>query len=94
MKPSIQERYEAWRARNPGLIKQFEVYALVAQARGRRVGMKALAERVRWDYTFSVDRVNEPFRFNNDYTSRIARELIALHPELENVIETRGLKSA
>lgn len=94
MKPSIQESYERWKTRNPGVIDLFDRFAREASGRGKRVGVKLLAERVRWEVNITINRTGEVFRINNNYTSRIARDLITRHPELDGVIETRRLRSA
>ena len=94
MKRTIQESYETWRARNPSIIELFERFATEAASAGRRVGVKALAEQVRWQMNVTINRGDDTFRLNNNYTSRIARDLITRHPELDGVIETRCLRSA
>lgn len=90
---SIQERFEVFHAANPWIARALE--ALVADwlKRGRRkVGMKALVEIVRWQYGRSTEAPE--FRINNTYVSRYARLLIDLHPEWDEVIQTRELRAA
>jgi len=94
VKPTIQESYEAWRAQNPHVVALMERFAADAAESGRRIGVKALAERVRWELNVTINRAGDPFRFNNNFTSRIARELIARHPDLERTIEVRRLRAA
>lgn len=77
----------AWMAEHPDAMRLFERLALVAAGRGRRFGMKALAERVRWE--FSIERGDEHYKINNNHISFVARELIRLHPHLARLIETR-----
>ena len=94
MKQSIQESYERWKAKNPGVIDLFDRFAMEASGRRKRVGVKLLAERVRGEVNITINRTGEVFRINNNYTSRIARDLITRHPEMDGVIETRCLRSA
>jgi len=94
MKRSIQERYERWSAANPRAISLLERFAVEAHYAGRRIGVKLLAERVRWELNVIINHTDDPFRMNNDFTSRIARDLIARHPKLEETLETRRLRAA
>ncbi len=93
MNRTIQERYEAWLEKNPQAFPLFEQFAMEAARSGSRVGVKAIAERVRWRVNIELYGVDK-YKINNDFTSRIARDLIEKHPSLGRVIETRGLKSA
>jgi hypothetical protein len=65
----------------------FERFALDAASRERRFGVKALAERVRWECMISRD--GNDWKINNSYVSTIARELVRRHPELLEFIEFR-----
>lgn len=90
---TIQQRYEQWRDANP--------WILPALARllddwsghgGRRVGVKAATEWLRFFYARSIE--TSDFRINNSYSSRLARDLIAEYPHLAGVIETRVLRAS
>ena len=90
---TIQERYEQWRDANewilPTLARLLDDWSAHG---GRRVGVKAACEWLRFFYARSVEASD--FRVNNSYTSRLARDLIAAYPHLAGVIETRALKVA
>ena len=91
-KASIQERYEAFIAANPWVLSETErLVADLVDAGQKRIGVKQVWEVIRYGYrrTFSAD-----FKANNDYTSRIARDLIARHPSWADHIETRALRAA
>ena len=91
---TIQERFESFHTGNGWIYRAFESLIEAWLAKGNtRVGMKALGEKVRWEYGMRVSP-NERFALNNDYLSRYARLLIAEHPELEGVILTRELRAA
>lgn len=90
---TIQERYEAWRDANPWILPTLARLLDDWSAHGgRRVGVKAACEWLRFFYARRIEASD--FRVNNSYTSRLARDLIAAYPHLEPVIETRILKAA
>ena len=89
---SLQERYEAWRDANPWVLDVVETLVARWLAAGhRRVGIKQVWEVVRWQYgTTTGDR----FKANNNWTSRVARDLIERRPEWAGAIEVRQLRAA
>lgn len=90
---TIQQRYEQWRDANPWVLPALARLLDDWSAHGgRRVGVKAATEWLRFFYAQRIDSAD--FRCNNSYTSRIARDLIARHPHLANVIETRELRAS
>ena len=91
-KPTIQERYEAWMALNPWVLTAMERLVEDWLAAGHaRVGIKQMWEVVRHQYGRTY---GDTFKANNDYTSRVARDLIDRHPDWEDAIETRRLRAA
>ena len=90
---TIQERYEQWRDANewilPTLARLLDDWSAHG---GRRVGVKAAVEWLRFFYARSIE--SSDFRCNNSYSSRLARDLIARYPHLKDVIETRELRAA
>lgn len=90
---TIQERYEQWRDANewilPTLARLLDDWSAHG---GRRVGVKAATEWLRFFYARSIE--TSDFRVNNSYTSRLARDLIEQYPHLASVIETRELRAA
>lgn len=91
---TIQERYEAWRDANPWIIPAIaRLLDEWSDNGGRRVGVKAACEWLRRDYQ-RLTRDDRGFAVNNSFSSRLARDLIARHPHLAAVIETRQLKAA
>lgn len=90
---TIQERYEQWRDANPWIIPTLARLLDEWSAHGgRRVGVKAATEWLRFFYARSIE--SSDFRCNNSYTSRLARDLIDRYPHLDAVIETRQLRAA
>lgn len=85
----LRAKTAAWIAANPQAFKLFETFALQMAARQRRFGMKALAERVRWQVMATWDKDAEGFKLNNNLPAYLGRELVARHPELAAFIEFR-----
>ena len=91
---TIEERFEAFHAANPQVAAALEHYAAQWLAAGhRKVGVKALVERLRWESGIQSSGEGG-YRLNNVLTSRYARLLIQRHPEWSDAIETRQLKAA
>ena len=89
---SIQERFEAFHEANPWVLDAFIKLTEDWVARGRkRVGMKMLAEIVRWEYGRQTK--GDEFRLNNSFTSRYSRLLAEKRPDLAPVFETRALRA-
>ena len=91
--PAVRPRYdtlaaraEAWIAANPRAVALFERYALQMATAGRKFGMKALAERVRWEASLAT---SGEFKVNNSYVAHVARWLVKKHPQLKGYMEFR-----
>lgn len=85
---SIDAQYTRWRDELGGraVIARILARAKTMRAAGaRRIGVKLLCERERWE---------NQARINNKFTSRIARELLHLDPELAALIQLRELDSS
>lgn len=88
---SIEERFMAFHANNPAVYRELVLRAREARAAGRRVGIRMLWERMRW--TFYVERREEDFKLNDQYTSRYARLIMEQEPDLARFFETRTLRA-
>lgn len=88
---SISERFALFHAANPWVANVLEHLAADWLRTHNTVGVKALAEVVRWQYgrTTTAD-----FRLNNSYVSHYARLLIERHPEWGDAIHLRTLRAA
>jgi hypothetical protein len=89
---TIQAHFERWLAENPAVYGLFLRAARELKAAGRRhYGAKALAEWIR--HHTGVVTTGEPWKINNNYTSRLARKLLEDHPEeFTGFLELRRLK--
>lgn len=57
-----------------------------------RMGMKAIYERVRWEFGIRTD--SQPYKLNNDFCSLYARALMENEPALAGFFETRRRRAA
>jgi len=89
---TIEETFEMFHEYNPHVYDLLLDYALTVKRAGRKVGMKAIFERLRWDYLVHTNS-NSGFKLNNNYTSLYARKLMDNEPELEGFFETRERRS-
>jgi hypothetical protein len=88
---TIQERWEQWRDLNAWVVPYIaDLLDDWSAHGGRRVGVKAAVEWARWNYTRAT--FGSEWQWNNTFTSRLARDLIARYPHLADVIETRTLQ--
>lgn len=89
---TLQARFETWLADNRHIYDLFLRAARSLKQQGRRrYGAKALVEWIR--FHSGVVSVGDEFRVNNNYTSRLARLLLADFPEeFDGFLELRALK--
>lgn len=85
---SLEAAAHEWMAKHPDVFAVFEHMALEAASRGRRFGMKALAEVVRWHVPFAKGD-DEEWKICNNHIAYIGRELIDRHPWIRPYITTR-----
>lgn len=91
-KPSAFER---WIATPHGqeAYRLFVKYARAVHARGKRIGAKAIWERMRWQAMVRNRDDQEEYKLNNNYFPRVARKAMREYPELEGFFQTRELKN-
>ncbi len=88
---TLPERYAAFRAANPQVLDAFEATAAEWLNAGHaRVGMKAVAERIRWET--GIHMGESGWKVNNSFVAFIARDLLHRRPEWRGRIETRTQK--
>lgn len=92
---TLAERFDAFHKANPWVADALEALAVDWLAHGgRRIGVKALAETLRWHHQRSTRDETSTFKINNSYVSYYSRLLIARRPVLAEYIETRVQKAA
>ena len=88
---SIQAAFERFHEANPHVYRALRAVALWCVRHDKKVGMKAIFERVRWE--FMIRTRGDGYRLNNNYSSRYARLLMENEPELTGFFETRQLRT-
>jgi hypothetical protein len=85
---SWAEKFEAFDAANPHVARALEALAGQWLAYHRKVSVKALFERLRWEY--GIRTRGEAMQLNNSFTAYYARLLIHRRPEWADAIDTRS----
>jgi len=90
---NMQSRFEEYHKKNPQVFDLFEKFAKKIRIVGyKNFGAKAIMERVRWEMIVSTTD-NEPFKINNNYTSRYVRLLEEKDSSFEGFFRKRQLRS-
>ena len=91
---TISEQFEAFHAANPHVMDILRAMALDLAHKGyKHFGLKMLWEVLRYQYAIGTVQGDDPYRFNNNLTSRYAHKLVELEPSLRELIELRELKA-
>jgi alpha-glucuronidase len=91
---TLDQQFEKWLSSRHG---QLVLEAATARARAlfaagfRRYGIKALLEAFRFDRALQFGPTSENFYLNNNYASRLAREIMRANPDLAGFFEVRRL---
>jgi len=90
---SIDAAFQEFHSLNPHVYERLEAIALELYSLGRtHISLRDLWGFLRIQQLRTVG--SDPFKFNNNFTSRYARLLLEKHPELSGAIETRDMPSA
>ena len=88
-KPTLAERFEAWRIANPDVVALVVELAREAKASGlERYSTKSIFERIRWHYR--IERRDVDFKINNSFAAPLSRWVQANYEDLDGFFETRG----
>jgi hypothetical protein len=91
---TIDEAFDEFHQANPHILRNLQMLAFQAVHAGRKkIGIKFLFERLRWEYIVKTNRPANEYALNNNFTSRYARLLMETYPDLAGVFETREMKS-
>jgi hypothetical protein len=89
----IEWDFKRYHDANPHVYQRLETAALRwADSNAKRVGVKRLAENLRYSTVGIKEPPHAPFKINNNHTALFARLLIHRHPRLAGVIELRVRK--
>ena len=89
---NIDDRFNEFNANHPHIFDLFCRFALQVKERGKKIGAKAIAERMRWEIYFERAEWEE-YKINNNYISRYARLAVEKYPDLITVFNFRSVKS-
>lgn len=91
---TIDEAFEEFHGANPHVFRNLQMLAFQALRAGRKkIGIKFLFERLRWEYMVKTNRPENEYALNNNFTSRYARLLMETYEDLDGLFETRTMKS-
>lgn len=87
----LAQEFEVWVHTPEGgqAANLFIRLAIGCKRRGKRIGAKAIWERIRWFY--SVRKVGGDYKLNNNYAAYMARFAMERVPELAEFFETRAV---
>jgi len=79
-KPTIQEKFEKYHAKNPDVYRLFLHYAHEAKGAGfTQYSAWAIMNRIRWHHNVNSPQKSE-FKISNDYIAWYARKAMADRP--------------
>lgn len=88
------EKFEEFHSSNPHVYKNLEALAERLIRKGQKhIGIGYLFEILRYEQFISTVDANSDFTLNNSYRSRYARLLLERHPEWNEIIHIRALRS-
>jgi len=90
----IDSAFNLFHINNPHVYVILCQEARLLRKRGwKRAGMKFLYERARWILTMKLAQpgMPEPYKLNNNFTSRYARLIMKQEHDLKDFFETRKL---
>lgn len=95
MKRELDEKYLKWRETNNGITIFAEALLKAYKLKEKRIthfGIKSILESIRFDNTIRVGKDENGFKINNNYSSRLAREIMEVGFLPEGFFEVRRLK--
>lgn len=91
---TIEERFARFLELHPEVYAEFKKIACDLLVRGKQhYGAKAIMEVIRYHRAISGQDEKEPFKINNNWTSRLARKLMDEDARFTDFFETRELKT-
>ncbi len=80
--------FAQFHATNPDVYRRLVELARYANGQGKRVGIRLLWERLRWDATFETEAAD--WKLNNNFTGDYARLIMEEERDLAGYFEVRG----
>ena len=89
---TIRERFETFHSEHPEVYRQLVRLAREWVSVGhRKLGIATLFERLRWEWHVAGLIDTDGYKLNNTYRAQYARLIMAEHPDLDGLFETRRL---
>lgn len=89
---TIRARFEAFHTEHPEVYRQLVQLARQWVSVGRRrLGIATLFERLRWEWHIAGLTDVDGYKLNNSFRALYARKIMAEHPDLDGLFETRRL---
>ena len=89
----IQADFERFHAANPEVYRLLVKFTRQVRDAGReQYSIDSIFHRLRWHYHIEL-RTEEPFKLNNNFTSRYARLIMAQEADLDGIFEVRVLRA-
>ena len=88
---TLGQQFEDW-SKSPAGAQALDLFCRLAvecHGRGRKIGAKAIWERMRWDMVLAHDPAAGDFQLNNNFTAYAARVAMRRHEQLRGWFETR-----
>jgi hypothetical protein len=82
------QAYRHWRDAHPEVVRLFLAAATAARNRGERFSISKLTEEIRWEEALPE---TPDFKINNNFRAYIARDLLAVMPELREFLKIRAV---
>jgi hypothetical protein len=90
---TIHQRFLHFHKQHPEVYKSLLHLTIQAQLAGRkRIGIKSLWEKLRWDYALDPQYQHMEMQLSNDFTSRYARMIVHEVPYLKGIFQIRDLR--
>jgi len=94
MYKQIQEKFEEYHNNNPIVYETLVKLAKEAKQAGKKkLGIKLLVERARWEFMFKL-KSDDSFKINNDFTSRYARLIMKQEKDLDGFFDLKRIRTA
>lgn len=91
---TIEESFQKFHTENPWILERLVAMTEQLYRENRkRYGIGMLWEVLRWHVATGEIKTEEDFKLNNNFRSRYVRLIIKLHPQYEQMFETRILRA-
>ena len=85
-------RFREFDERNPAVFNELVRLTYELKNAGHnKIGIQMLFEVIRWKSM--LETKDDDFKMNNNYAGRYARKIMSKFPDLDQMFETRGLRS-